>query len=288
MTISVITVNLNNAVGLERTIGSVSSQTLNDFEYIIIDGNSSDLSFDIIKKYEKSISSWICEADNGIFDAMNKGIHLAKGEYLIFLNSGDCFFSSEVLEEFISTNPTHDIISGDILIKHSNFNEELKKSPDFITAKYLINDYIPHSATFIKRSFLEKCGVYNENYKIISDWEFFLRAFLIYNASYFHLQECISVFQTDGISCKAENAEFIQNERDQILQTTLPYFYQDYLYFKQLEVEKENYRASTLKKSILFPKESIIINLYESFVKFKSKSFSTIRKIVHEKNCNFI
>lgn len=243
MLISVITVNLNNASGIESTIKSVINQTNKNYEYLIIDGKSTDRSVEVIKYYDSHIHYWVSEPDYGIYHAMNKGIHNAKAEYLIFLNSGDCFFSSEVLEEFASSNPDQDVISGDILIEYSDSHKKLKKSPDSITAKYLINDYLPHGATFIKRSFIEKCGPYNENYRIISDWEFFLRAFLIYNASYLHFNKCISIFKTNGISCREENAEIIQKERDLILRTTIPYFYQDYKYLEKLEAELEFTRS---------------------------------------------
>ena len=97
-TISIITVNYNNCQGLERTVNSVARQTYTDVEYIVVDGGSTDKSVDIIKQNENIISFWVSEKDNGIYNAMNKGVSFSHGEYLLFLNSGDYFADKEVLE----------------------------------------------------------------------------------------------------------------------------------------------------------------------------------------------
>ena len=111
MKYSIITINFNNREGLERTIKSVITQTCQDFEYIIIDGGSTDGSIDIIKKYANKIHYWVSEPDNGIYHAMNKGVQFAHGEYLNFMNSGDFFIDIEVLSDLFPFL-NNDIITG--------------------------------------------------------------------------------------------------------------------------------------------------------------------------------
>ena len=127
---SIITINLNNSTGLEKTIQSVTTQLFSDFEFIIIDGGSTDNSIDVIKKYESEITSWVSEKDNGIYDAQNKGIAKANGTYCLFLNSGDYLFSKDALKKVFDSNLTEDIVYGNI-IYHENGSTDRKKSfPD--------------------------------------------------------------------------------------------------------------------------------------------------------------
>ena len=111
MKYSIITINYNNKDGLEKTILSVLGQTCHDYEYIIIDGGSTDGSVDVIKKYANRIDYWVSEPDSGRYPAMNKGINQAKGDYLNFMNSGDTFYSSTVLVDIAKMNYTEDIIT---------------------------------------------------------------------------------------------------------------------------------------------------------------------------------
>ena len=107
--LSIITVNLNNKAGLQKTIESVFSQTFTDYEYLVIDGGSEDGSKELIKKYENKFVYWVSEKDKGIFNAMNKGILKASGEYLLFLNSGDYFYDSAVLDDVFDKAASTDI-----------------------------------------------------------------------------------------------------------------------------------------------------------------------------------
>ena len=110
--LSIITINRNNAAGLRKTIESVVSQTYTDFDYIIIDGASTDESVDVIKEYADRITYWVSEPDTGIYNAMNKGILKANGEYCLFLNSGDWLYDNDVLNDVFSISPTEDIVYG--------------------------------------------------------------------------------------------------------------------------------------------------------------------------------
>ena len=112
MKYSIITVNFNNRDGLRKTIESVIHQTCRDYEYIVIDGGSTDGSVDVLKEYDKNIDYWVSEPDKGIYNAMNKGITQAHGEYLNFMNSGDCFYDKNVLENLCEKGLSSDIIVG--------------------------------------------------------------------------------------------------------------------------------------------------------------------------------
>lgn len=167
MRYSIITINYNDKEGLKRTVVSVLNQTHTDYEFIIIDGGSTDGSVDVIQKYEDDITYWVSEKDNGIYHAMNKGVAKAQGEYCIFMNSGDCFHSSNVLESV--SKYQEDIICGKMLkgktISPSGHNKSTISLVD------LMRGSLPHQAMFIKRELMIK-HPYDENYKILSDWKF--------------------------------------------------------------------------------------------------------------------
>lgn len=112
---SIVTINLNNRAGLEKTIQSVIKQECTDYEYIIIDGGSSDGSAEVIREYQGALSYWASERDTGIYNAMNKGLKQAHGEYVCFLNSGDCFYSSQVLADMHRKGTAPDVFCGRVI-----------------------------------------------------------------------------------------------------------------------------------------------------------------------------
>lgn len=195
--LSIITINYNNADGLYKTAESVRKQTCKQFEWIVIDGGSTDNSVEIIRKYETDISNWVSERDKGIYNAMNKGVSYASGEYCLFLNSGDILFSEDSIKRLLTFDLTADIISSNLMKKGQNYTYAVL--PDCITYNFMIGTSLPHPSTLIKRDHLIK-NPYNENYKIISDWAFFFDELIIRDASYQHLDFPLSVFFLDGIS----------------------------------------------------------------------------------------
>jgi glycosyltransferase involved in cell wall biosynthesis len=211
--ISVITINLNNLSGLRRTVESVLLQDYPQIEYLIIDGGSKDGSLDYIKSRESQFDYWVSEEDFGIYDAMNKGIIKAKGDYLIFLNSGDYFFSSKSLSSLIKNNITKDIIYGNMGVEKEG-KIELKKYPRLLTIDYFRSGTIPHPSSLIKRSLFEKFGNYNTNYKIISDWAFFLDAIIKCNVSYLYVDSDVSIFNLNGVSSQPSSYRLIHAEMD--------------------------------------------------------------------------
>jgi glycosyltransferase involved in cell wall biosynthesis len=212
-TISIITINLNNKMGLEKTIQSVINQTYKDFEYIIIDGGSTDGSSDLIKNYENEINYWISERDDGIYEAMNKGMKHANGEYCLFLNSGDYLYDKYVFANVFLSNPCKDIVYGNIIIDFGE-TQEIRLSPEKITLNHLFRDTLWHPVSFIKRKLFDIVGYYDTSFSIAGDYDFFFKAFVIYNCSQQHINNIISVFNTQGISSKHDFADLVRKERN--------------------------------------------------------------------------
>ena len=233
---SVITICFNDKKGLEKTIESVVGQTFSEFEYIVIDGGSDDGSVQAIQKHDGYIDFWISEKDNGIFHAMNKGIKQANGKYLLFLNSGDYLADNYVMESLSKTDLQEDIVSGNLKIcDRNNGTSYIKNSPEKITGKYLMTDYLPHPATLIKKKLFYEFGFYNEANRIVSDWEFFLKAFLHHNAGYQKISLCISVFNACGMSSDKNFCQLITDEKENILFSDFFYIWEDYQSFRELE-----------------------------------------------------
>ena len=218
MKISVITINFNNANGLERTLRSVISQTFNDYELIIVDGASTDGSVDVIKNYahENSRLNFVSEKDTGIYNAMNKGINMSQGEYLIFMNSGDCFYDASVLElslPFLKEN--FDIICGIALSDKYKMYPPKKQQ---LSMSFFLKNSLNHQATFIKTKIMKQY-YYNEKYKIVSDTEFFFKSIILDNASYLEISIKISYCENAGAS---GNLQFSLQERYKAIKALLP------------------------------------------------------------------
>lgn len=273
--LSIITINYNDADGLKRTIESVVNQNSSDFEYIIIDGASTDNSKNIIQTFEAKINAWISEPDKGVYEAMNKGIKKAKGDYLLFLNSGDYLYAKNSISSFLEKEFQEDIVIGDLHLKDhfSSTTHNTKIIPENITANYLFFDYIPHPSTFIKRSLFKTIGLYNEHNKIVSDWEFFVKSFLLFNASYTHFKEIVSVFITDGLSANPKNQELIKKEKTKILANNFSYLWPDYQSYNKLINTQKAFKNSYEYKAIEFLRKIKAIE----FLVFLNKIFRKIR-----------
>jgi glycosyltransferase involved in cell wall biosynthesis len=248
MRISIITVCLNNE-NLEKTIDSVLAQNHDDCEYWIIDGKSTNsITIDTISKYSNDQRvNIISEKDNGIYDAMNKGIKLATGEYLIFLNAGDCFYSADSLNQFITQHNNEEIIYGNLQVI-SPGSTWIKEYPSKLSFSYFLADTLPHPASFIKRSVFNIAGLYETNMLISADWALFINAICSKNLSYRHLNYIVSSFSYDGISSLSQNQEIIIAEKKQYLNNTFPLFVNDYEEFKIIKQKMANFKNSRLRK----------------------------------------
>ncbi len=213
--LSVITINYNNRAGLERTFESVMPQLCEDIEYIVIDGASDDGSRALIEKNADALAYWCSEPDGGIYNAMNKGVRHAEGEYLLFLNSGDFLCESDVLARSLPQLRDADIIYGDLIYQDpvgGVRREEIY--PDTINADKLLTGSLPHPSSFIRRQLLVDTP-YNEDLKIVADWEFFVKKIMWEGCSTRHLPFSISVFMEDGISSRAK--ELRNRERARVI-----------------------------------------------------------------------
>lgn len=168
MTLSIITINYNNRDGLQKTIDSVLAQTWTDFEWIIIDGGSTDGSRELIEKYQEHFAYWCSEPDKGVYNAMNKGIAKAKGKYLNFMNSGDTFYEANTLQKVFGEDRKADILYGDWIEKYHH-DECLREIPEDKLDETLWHQNICHQAMFIKKDLLKDSG-YDESMKLLADW----------------------------------------------------------------------------------------------------------------------
>lgn len=213
MILSIITICLNEATSIAYTLNSIANQSFQDFEWIVIDGGSNDGTLEVISNYSSRINILISEKDKGTFNAMNKGIPLAKGEYLLFLNGGDQLFSSKVLEDVFSSNQTAQILYGNLAYSKNNKIENIFIPESPISKKSLYHRTLPHPATFIKRDLFLKYGFYDESYKIAADYDFFLKVILKKNLKPQYLPFTISIFDTEGISTVNEQLRICEKRR---------------------------------------------------------------------------
>lgn len=223
MKLSVITINYNNAVGLEATIKSVISQSYKDFEYIVIDGGSSDGSRNIIEEYAGKIDYWVSESDKGIYNAMNKGILQAKGEYLLFINSGDTLYDDEVLMKVFINNPYQDIVYGDLYRTFPDGKADVAIMPDQVDIDHMFTSTLCHPVTFIKRELFQRYGLYREDLKIVSDWAFFFKLIVFGRVSQIHFPIIITSFRMDGMSSSPENQDIITFETQKVIRESFSY-----------------------------------------------------------------
>ncbi|GAT62867.1 glycosyltransferase family 2 protein [Paludibacter jiangxiensis] len=216
MLLSVITINKNNASGLKRTLQSVLMQTFTEFEYIIVDGVSTDSSLEVIQESEIKRNDieykWISEPDTGVFQAMNKGIQQATGEYLLFLNSGDFLVNEKVLETVFKKHHSADFLLGQCNISDKGKVIHITTPPAKFTFGYLYEHNIAHQATFIARRMFEQHGLYREDFRYNADIEFWYRTIILQACSTETLDIVISDYNLGGISSQECETETYKKE----------------------------------------------------------------------------
>ena len=203
MKISVITINYNNLNGLKNTMKSVLDQTFFDFEFIVIDGGSTDGSKSYIELNSAKIKYWVSESDRGVYHAMNKGLSKATGEFCLFLNSGDYLYSPVVLEDVVrQIDRTVSMCYG--LIKWESSTTLWNPRRDIAYFEMAFQSLIPHQGVFFNTSLLLKIGGYKEEYRVISDWA--AMHTLIRMGEPTQKIDCIvSICETQGISATFEH-----------------------------------------------------------------------------------
>lgn len=217
--LSIITVTLNNALGLRETIENVISQTYSDYEYIIIDGGSTDGSVEVIKRYANKIFYWVSESDKGIYHAMNKGIAKSNAEWVLFMNCGDMFANSEVLKNVFNSKIESQakVLYGNVLVKGSN----AIVYPSALSKSFFLFATICHQSLFTKRELFSRYGNFNLSYSIASDKEWLLRIFLAKNHfSYIDLDICA----WDPVGVSSENIDLFTKETKEIEKLYFSFF----------------------------------------------------------------
>ena len=229
MVLSIITINRNNALGLEKTMKSILSQSVKLFEYVVVDGASTDDSVEVIRRFADKFGErikWITEPDKGIYNAMNKGIRMATGEYVEFLNSGDCLVSTDVVSKMYQSleeagNPS--ILYGNML-KDKSDGTILKDKCFAGKAISFLGFYtgtLNHSPAYIRRDLFNKYGLYDESLKIVSDWKWYLQAIVLGEEKPVYVDLDVTLFDMNGIS--ETNKELDKAERRKVLEELIPY-----------------------------------------------------------------
>lgn len=270
MKLSIITINFNSAEGLRKTLASVASQTYRNIEHIIIDGGSTDGSVDVIKEYvcndERMNVVWVSEKDNGIYNAMNKGIEIALGrrvanadhtsstnslnvnrstlneslcDYIQILNSGDLLATPDVTERMMAAlnelknegvNELKGVpilygnmlksYDGKTIINRDTCGGDMYTPESFL---YFYKGTLNHDCAYIRRDLFEKYGLYNEQMKICSDWEWYVRAIVLGGEKPVYTNIDVTIFDMNGVSeSYGKNADIIKRERREYLESILP------------------------------------------------------------------
>ena len=265
--ISIITICYNEP-NLERTCESIVNQTFQDFEWIVVDGGSNQETQEIWNRYKDRIDKFISEPDNGRYDAMNKGISLATGEYLNFMNAGDYFADKDVLQNVVNKNLDKDIVFGDLGNINTDGSIHHCIFPDKVDLIFLYKHFIPHQASFIKADLFDKYGHYSTEFLSASDWEKWIVFIILNHCTYKHIRLTCCIFDTNGISSK--QGQIGDKEREIIL----------HKYFSEEEILKlknsANFKLNFLEKIFSIKKCSDNRHIAITFMGFtlKTKGFN--------------
>lgn len=261
MRLSIITINRNNASGLEKTIQSVASQSFKDFEYVIVDGASTDGSVEMIKKYESQFAHlrWLSEPDTGIYNAMNKGIRMASGDYIQILNSADALASDVVTEKMLAAleeKGKPSILYGNMIKCFPNGRKVVDKcfAGQEITMLDMYTGTLNHDPAYIRRDLFEKYGYYDESLKIVSDWKWYLQAIILGSEKPQYVDMDVTLFDMTGVSESEGSRAKIKEERRKVLEQLVPAPYlRDYeLYADDIHLMHRIHRHPWAYKQVWF------------------------------------
>ena len=223
MKLTIITINYNNASGLRKTMESVLAQTSREFEYIVIDGASTDGSVEFIQTFKLSsfqTLNYISEPDKGIYNAMNKGIKMAKGEYVHFLNSGDWLVDEKVVADMSNELPDCDIFVGNVIQVRQDGKKRYCKNNKKVSLLTFYRGTIQHTSAYIRRSLFDKYGLYDESLKIVSDWKWYLQVAGLHKADVHFTDRYVTYFDMTGISSTQLHVD--RAERRKVLEELIP------------------------------------------------------------------
>ena len=244
MRLSIITINRNNAKGLRRTLESVAAQTYPNIEHVIVDGASTDESVDVIKEYVLRFENgdlrlenviWSSEKDKGIYNAMNKGIRKASGDYIQILNSGDILAAPDVTAKMVKELESErvrgledvSILYGNMLkdygdgkVTRDTSGSGMYTSESFL---YFYKGTLNHDSAYIRRDLFDKYGLYDEDMKICSDWTWYVKAIALGGEKAVYTNIDVTIFDMNGVSeSNGKNADLIKKERREYLEKILP------------------------------------------------------------------
>lgn len=198
MKLSIITINYNNLAGLRKTVESVLAQTYREFEYIVIDGASTDGSAEYVRAQADKLTYWVSEQDTGIYNAMNKGVRAATGEYVLMLNSGDFLVDEYVVERILPELDGTDIVQGNTMNGGILDRGYGKSNINFLEVQC---GHFLHQASFCKRDLFDKYGYFDESYRYVSDTIFFIKTLGYGGATFRYVDIDIADFDLTGFSC---------------------------------------------------------------------------------------
>lgn len=264
MILSIVTINRNNKKGLEKTLNSIYTHKHIDFEYIIIDGNSQDGSVALIESFaERNNICWISEDDKGIFNAMNKGLSLINGEYVIFMNSGDCFCDNVLNAKLLETIVEFDVTYGDIIVSKGNNISNVKQTEklDFV---YMLGKTICHQSVFMKS---ELCKKYlfteSDDFSLMGDWIQLFEILKNETLSYNKINQNICIYDGEGQSEKY--ADLRQTQRRKYLER----YYSTWELESLIELNRLRNRSyyPLIEKSLDRYKYSYLLNLLNRWIR---------------------
>jgi len=259
-TFSIITVCYNEAAHIRETLDSIICQTCKDYELIVVDGGSTDGTKNILEQYADHFVWWCSEPDKGIYNGMNKGVSHATGEYVIFMNGGDCFHDEHVLNQVMRHGLTADIMEGNAVNK--NTQQPIRQHIDNLEIQ-LITDCLSHQSTFIRRYLLNKFP-YDERYKIAADWKFWLQTLLNDKHSYEFLSDIV-VADMDVTGITYSQLDRNKRERNEILAEFLPSGFATPL----ISILNEHHELT----------HNILVNYAIYLDQYSPKSYQLLRKI---------
>ena len=211
MKVSIITIAYNNLKGLKDTYESIRRQTFGDYEWLVVDGGSTDGTKQFLEEHDSELAYWCSEPDKGVYNAQNKGTQHAKGEYCIYMNSGDTFYAADVLEKVFEKDIDADIIYGNWMLVFENGKTRLGTAPEVADIAYFFDDNMCHQSMLIKRNaVLER--PYDESFRIYADWEEWL-SFVMARKTFQKIDMTICNFMVGGISTGDNASETLKLER---------------------------------------------------------------------------
>jgi glycosyltransferase involved in cell wall biosynthesis len=217
MKISLLTVSFNSAATIKDTIESIRSQDYKNIQYIVVDGNSTDGTVEIITSYDSFISKWISEPDKGIYDAMNKAIQMATGDVVGILNSDDFYFNDQIISQIANAfeDSSVDIVFGDLIfVNPANLSKVVRKysSANWHPDRFARGFMPAHPTVFIRRKYYEQFGLFKTDYKIAADYELLIRFLYVHKLKYKYLPITMVKMRRGGVSSRNWKSNFILND----------------------------------------------------------------------------